>query len=96
MNVAFNASTIQKKYHYLTIERDSWLSKKKKKKEHDSCFLQIGWNKRNYIYNIYIYIYILIIFSHCVSLSFIFHYSSGTLWLPYSPPNYLTRMSLFI
>ena len=47
MNVAFNASTLQKKYHYLTNECDSWLSKKK---EHDSCFLQIGWNKRNYIY----------------------------------------------
>ena len=56
MDVTFNASTIQKKYHCLTNKHYSWLFKKKKN-EHDSCFLQTGLNKRNYIY-IYIYIYV--------------------------------------
>ena len=60
----------------------------KKNNDHDSCFLQTSLNKRNYIY-------ILTIFSHCIFLSFIFHYSCGTLWL-LSLSNYLTCMSLFI
>ena len=81
MNVTFNASTIQKKYHCLTNKHYSWLYIKKKKKTMFMIFAfsELAWTKE--IIYIYIYIYILTIFSHCISLSFIFHYYCGTLWL---------------